>query len=72
MLLDNWCVEVNRFLVFAAFLHEQHVTNVQTPRVMITAKLERLAEYFLDGCIILHVPVDAGLSHQNRNVSLKI
>ncbi len=69
MFFDDWLIEPDSVLVLIIVLHEKHVAHVQAPNVVVTTKLDRLAEYLFDGSVVLHLPVDARLSHQNRNVS---
>ena len=72
VLLDDGLVEADGVLVLVVILHEEHVADVEAPHVMIAAELDRLAEDFLDGGVVLHLPVDARLGHQYGYVALQV
>lgn len=66
MLLDDGLVEADGLLVFV--LHEEHVSDVQPQGVVLTPDLQRLVEDLLHHLVVLPVPVDLGLGHQDHNV----
>ena len=45
------------------------MSNVELPGVVLAAKLHALPEDLLYLMVVLHVPVDLGLGHQNWNVA---
>ena len=67
VLFDDRFIKADGVLVL--LLHEQHVADVQAPSVVVIAELDRFSKDLLDRDVVLHVPVDAGLSHENRYVS---
>ena len=71
MFLDDRFVESGGFLELV-LLHEEDVRNVEFPRVVFVAELNRLTEDLLDLLVILQVPIDLGLLHQHRNVPANI
>jgi len=66
VLLDDGLVEADGLLVFV--LHEEHVSHVQLPGVVLVADLNRLSENLLHHLEVLPVPVDLGLGHEDHNV----
>lgn len=52
-------------------LHEEYVSNVQFPSLMLGAEFSALFKYLLDCGVVGLVPVEFGLHHQNRNVVVK-
>lgn len=66
MLRDDGLVEADGLLVFV--LHEQHVSEVQPQGVVLAPDLQRLLENLLHHLVVLPVPVDLGLGHQDHNV----
>lgn len=69
MLLDDGLVEADSLLVLV--LHEEHVSHVQLPGVVIVAVLYRLAKNLLHHLEVLAVPVDLSLSHEDNDVPVK-
>lgn len=67
MLLDDGLIETNGLFVLV-LLHEEHMSHVQFPRVVLIAELHRLAEDLLHHAVVLPVPVDLCLRHEYRNV----
>ena len=53
------------------YLHEEHVCHIELPDVMLTTKLHALPENLLHLAVVLHVPVDLGLSHEYGDVALQ-
>ena len=51
-------------------LHEEYMSNVEFPHVMLRAELNTLSEYFLYLRIVLSVPVDLSLCHQYWNITV--
>lgn len=49
-------------------LHEEDVGHVQLPRLVFAAELGRLAEDLLHHGVVVVVPVDLGLHHEDGNV----
>ena len=66
MFLDDGLVEADGLLVFV--LHEEHVSHIELPGVVLVADLHRLAENLLHHLEVLSVPVDLGLGHQDHDV----
>jgi hypothetical protein len=52
-------------------LHEENVGNVKFPGLVLGAEFGRLFEDFLNGCVVLFIPVELGLHHENRDVLVK-
>jgi len=62
---------ISNGILESTLLHEEDVGHVQLPHVVIVTKVHRGAEELANLCVVLHVPVDLRLAHQNRNVSLE-
>ena len=45
--------------------------NVKFPGLVLGAEFGRLFEDFLNGCVVLFIPVELGLHHENRDVLVK-
>ena len=45
--------------------------NVKFPGLVLGAEFSGLFEDFLDGCVVLFVPVELGLHHEDRDVLVK-
>ena len=67
VLLDNRLVEAGGLLELV-LLHEEHVGHVELPDVGLAAELDALAEDLLDLGVLVHVPVDLSLGHQDGDV----
>ena len=67
VLFDDRLVESGRLLELI-LLHEEHVSDVELPSVVLVAELHRLPEDLLHLRVVLHIPVDLGLLHQDRDV----
>ena len=63
MFFDDRLIKANCVFVFVVVLHEKHMSHIQSPDVVVAAELDRFAEDFLDGVVILHVPINARLRH---------
>lgn len=67
VLLDNNFVEVDGILELVS-LHEENVTEVHPPDILLTAQAVRRLEEFLHLLIVLQVPVDLCLLHQDHRI----
>ena len=45
--------------------------NVKFPGLVLGTEFGRLFEDFLNGCVVLFIPVELGLHHENRDVLVK-
>lgn len=52
------------------FLHEKDMGNIQLPHFVLGAKLGRLEKQLLDQKVVLSLPVDACLGHEDGNITL--
>ena len=52
-------------------LHEEDVRDVELPRLVLGTEVRRGAEDLLDHRVVLHVPVDLRLRHEDRNILLE-
>lgn len=69
MLLHHGLVVADGLLVLIS-QHKEYVSQVQLPYFVVSAKLGTLSEQLLHGSIVLLVPVNFGLGHQDGNVLL--
>lgn len=67
MLLDDGLIEADGLPVLV-LLHEEHMSHVELPGVVLVAELHRLAEDLLHHLVVLTVPVDLSLGHQDGDV----
>eukprot|EP00760_Papus_ankaliazontas_P011761 PhM_4_TR1501/c0_g1_i1/m.45888 len=68
--LIHGLVEFDRFAELVV-LHEERVRQVQLPRVVVAAILNRLAVETFNHRVVLDVPVDLRLRHEHGNVFFK-
>mmetsp|Transcript_73449 Transcript_73449/g.123788 ORF Transcript_73449/g.123788 Transcript_73449/m.123788 type:complete len:274 (+) Transcript_73449:1225-2046(+) len=58
-------------LLKLGFAHEERVGHIQLPNVVLRCKLCGLAEDLLNHRVVIQVPVNLGLGHQDRDVQLQ-
>ena len=52
------------------YLHKQDMGHIEFPNVMFTTELDTLSEDLLHLLVVLLVPVDPGLGHKYRDVTV--
>ena len=65
--LDDGLVEADGLFILV-LLHEEHVGHVKIPCVVLVAELHRFTEDLLHHVVVLPVPVDLGLSHEDWDI----
>lgn len=66
----KWFVISNGIAVLV-ILHEEDVSDVQFPCLVLGAELSTLSEDFLDHIIVALIPEDLSLHHEHRNILIE-